>query len=178
MQRTLVKRLRTINELEEKLGYKFNDKSLLKEALTHSSYSNENNCMCNERLEFLGDAVLELSMSKYLFSHYKLNEGQMTKKRAQAVREEALDIYATHLCLQDYILLGNGEEMSEGRGRPAIIADAFEAVLGACFLDAGFDMVYEVFSRIVVPFIEEAESIKDYKSIFQELVQADKRSLE
>jgi ribonuclease III len=166
-----------INKLEEALGVTFTNKDLLKEALRHSSYANENGGKCNERLEFLGDAVLELSMSKYLFTHFNMEEGKMTKRRAQCVREEALDIYAAHLNLRDYLLLGNGEEASEGRGRPAILADAFEAVLGACFLEAGFDTVYEIFNRIVVPYFDEVDSIRDYKSVFQELVQADKRSV-
>ena len=170
--------MKKISELEKLLGIEFKDKTLIKEALTHSSYANENGGECNERLEFLGDAVLELSMSKYLFNNYKLNEGKMTKRRAQCVREEALDIYAKHLGLQEFLFLGNGEEQSSGRGRPAILADAFEAVLGACFEEAGFDKVYEIFLRIVVPYLDEVDSIRDYKSIFQELVQADKRTLE
>ncbi len=174
----MVMYVKKIKELEDILGISFTNKDLIKEALTHSSYANENGGECNERLEFLGDAVLELSMSKYLYTNYSLDEGAMTKKRAQCVREEALDIYAKHLSLQDYLLLGNGEEQSSGRGRPAILADAFEAVLGACFLEAGFDRVYEIFNHIVVPYLEEVESIKDYKSVFQELVQADKRTLE
>lgn len=169
--------MRPINELEEILGVRFNNKDLLLTALTHSSYANENACECNERLEFLGDAVLELSMSKYLYSHYSLAEGEMTKKRAQSVREEALDIYAEHIDLKSFIRLGNGEEQSNGRGRPAILADAFEAVLGACYLEFGFDTVYEIFSKVVVCHLDEVLSIKDYKSTFQELVQADKRSV-
>lgn len=165
------------SELEKILGIEFKNKELLETALTHSSFANENECECNERLEFLGDAVLELCMSKFLYTHYSLNEGAMTKKRAQSVREEALVIYAQHIKLSDYIKLGNGEEQGNGRGRPAIIADAFEAVLGACYLEFGFDMTYEVFARIVVSHIEEVLAIKDYKSTFQELVQADKRSV-
>lgn len=117
------------------------------EALTHSSYGNEHNCPFNERLEFLGDAVLELSMSKYLISKYQMAEGDMTKRRAQAVREEALDIYAAHLDLPSYLYLGRGEELTGGRTRKAVIADAFEAVLGAVFKEFGFDKAYEVFSK-------------------------------
>ena len=169
--------MRPIADLEEILGVKFLKKELLETALTHSSYANENKCECNERLEFLGDAVLELCMSKYLYKSYDLNEGAMTKKRAQSVREEALLIYASHIDLQSFIRLGNGEEQSDGRGRPAIIADAFEAVIGACFLEFGFDRTYEIFSKIVIPYHDEVLSIKDYKSTFQELVQADRRSV-
>lgn len=165
------------SELEKKLGVDFKDKSVLIEALTHSSYGNEHNCPFNERLEFLGDAVLELSMSKYLISKYQMAEGDMTKRRAQAVREEALDIYAAHLDLPSYLYLGRGEELTGGRTRKAVIADAFEAVLGAVFKEFGFDKAYEVFSKIVIPYIDEVVSIKDFKTILQEEVQADKRSL-
>ena len=165
------------SELEKKLGVDFKDKSVLVEALTHSSYGNEHNCPFNERLEFLGDAVLELSMSKYLISKYQMAEGDMTKRRAQAVREEALDIYAAHLGLPSYLYLGRGEELTGGRTRKAVIADAFEAVLGAVFKEFGFDKAYEVFSKIVIPYIDEVVSIKDFKTILQEEVQADKRSL-
>ncbi len=165
-------------ELESKINVKFKNIELLKEALTHSSYANENLTTCNERLEFLGDAVLELCMSKYLFSNNKnVNEGEMTKRRAQCVREEALFIYAKYLDLAKYLLLGNGEESQGGRQRPAIIADAFEALLGAIFQEFGFDKTYEIFSEIVLPRIDEALVILDYKSMFQELVQADKRSV-
>lgn len=163
--------------LEEKLGVCFQNKSILIEALTHSSYGNEHNCSFNERLEFLGDAVLELAMSKYLISKYKMNEGDMTKRRAQAVREEALDIYASHLDLPDFLYLGRGEELTGGRQRKAVIADAFEAVLGAVFKEFGFDTAYEVFSKIVIPYVDEVVIIKDFKTILQEEVQADKRSL-
>lgn len=164
-------------ELLKKLGIEFQDEALIKTALTHSSYVNENGGECNERLEFLGDAVLELCMSKYLINYYSISEGQMTKKRAQSVREEALVIYANHLNLSDYLFLGNGEEQSGGRQRPAIIADAFEALLGAIFIQFGFDKTYEIFSSIVVNYIDEVLYIKDYKSTLQEFVQSDKRSL-
>ncbi len=170
--------MRPISELEKILGIKFSDKKIIKEALTHSSYANEHGGECNERLEFLGDAVLELCMSKYLFKNMSLNEGDMTKKRAQSVREEALDIYANHINLIEFLYLGNGEELNLSRGKKAIVADAFEAVLGACFLEIGFDYVYEIFNKIVVPYFDEVNAIVDYKSKFQELVQADKRSLE
>lgn len=164
--------------LEQKLGLSFKNKNILIEALTHSSYGNEHGCDFNERLEFLGDAVLELSMSKYLISKYKMAEGDMTKKRAQSVREEALVIYASHLNLNEYLYLGHGEEMTGGRLRPAVIADAFEALLGAVFKEFGFDTAYEVFSKIVIPYIDEVNSIKDFKTILQEEVQADKRTLD
>lgn len=166
------------SELEEKLGLKFKHKEVLIEALTHSSYGNEHNVPFNERLEFLGDAVLELAMSKYLIAKYSTDEGDMTKRRAQAVREEALDIYASHLGLSEYLYLGKGEEATGGRKRPAVIADAFEALLGAVFKEFGFDIAYETFSKLVIPYVDEVVSIKDFKTILQELVQADKRTLE
>ena len=165
------------SELEEKLGLTFKNKDTLIEALTHSSYGNEHDVNFNERLEFLGDAVLELCMSKYLMSKTFLQEGDMTKRRAQVVREEALNIYAKHLGLSEYLYLGKGEELTGGRERPAVIADAFEAVLGAVFKEFGFDKSYEIFSKLVIPYVDEALTIKDFKTILQELVQADKRTL-
>ena len=169
--------MKSYKDLEKKLGVTFSDSDLIKEALTHSSYGNEHNCTFNERLEFLGDAVLELCMSKFLISNYSLDEGDMTKKRSQSVREEALDIYASKINLGDYLFLGKGEEATGGRERPAIIADAFEAVLGACFQEFGFDKTFEIFERIVVPYVTEVVGIKDYKTMLQEYAQSDKRSL-
>lgn len=166
-----------ISILEKKLGVSFKNKQIILEALTHSSYANENNTVCYERLEFLGDAVLELAMSKYLIDNDHLDEGDMTKKRAQAVCEEALVIYASKINLSEHMLLGKGEEQSGGRRRSAIIADTFESILGAVFVDLGFEEAMKLFGRVVVPFISEVLVIKDYKSMFQELVQADKRSI-
>lgn len=164
-------------KLEKALGYTFKNVDLLTLALTHSSYANEHNVECNERLEYLGDAVLELAMSNNLYHKLALGEGVLSKTRAKAVCEEALNVYASKIDLSNYLLLGNGEEHSGGRSRPAIIADAFEAVLGAIFLDSNFEMVYKVVEKIVLPYYEIVTQIKDYKSIFQEKVQADKRTL-
>lgn len=164
-------------KLEKALGYCFKNKDLLILALTHSSYANEHNVECNERLEYLGDAVLELAMSNYLYHKFSLDEGVLSKNRAKAVCEEALNVYASKINLPNYLLLGNGEEHSGGRSRPAIIADAFEAVLGAIFLDSNFETVYTVVEKIILPYYEIVTQIKDYKSIFQEKVQADKRTL-
>ena len=166
-----------ICEFEQVLKYKFNNKDLLIEALTHSSYANEHGLPSNERLEFLGDAVLELSMSKHLFSIIDLDEGVLTKTRAKAVCEEALDLYAAKINLPKFILLGKGEENSGGRERPAIIADAFEAVLGAVFLDGGFNQAYNVVKRIVLPYYASVQKIRDYKSILQEKLQSEKRNI-
>lgn len=164
-------------ELEKSIGYTFKNKELLKVALTHSSYANEHQVECNERLEYLGDAVLDLCMSCYLYDNIQLNEGVLTKTRAKSVCEEALNVYAEKIKLNTYLFLGNGEIQNGGRNRPAIIADAFEAMLGAILLDSNFETVYDVVKRIVLPFFNVVTQFKDYKSTFQEKVQADKRTL-
>ncbi|MDE5715650.1 MAG: ribonuclease III [Anaeroplasmataceae bacterium] len=163
--------------LENQINYYFKNKNLLKLALTHSSYANEHGVECNERLEFLGDAVLELCMSHFLYKNIHLDEGVLSKTRAKAVCEDALNIYAKKINLGEYIILGNGEEHSGGRTRPAIIADAFEAMLGAILLDSSYENVYQVVEKIVFPYFEQVIQFKDYKSTFQEHVQADKRTL-
>ena len=165
-------------ELASKLNVVFNNEKLLIEALTHPSYANENNTPHNQRLEFLGDAVLGLAMSTYLFSlHKDFNEGEMSKHRAQAVCEEALVIYAEKIELSKYLLLGNGEEVKGGRYRASLIADAFEAVLGAVYLDQGFEAASKLVSRIILPYIDEVTIIQDYKTRLQELVRTDRMSL-
>lgn len=166
-----------VKEFEDLIGYHFNNINLLKEALTHSSYANEHNLKSNERMEFLGDAVLELAMSKHLYSIIDLDEGVLTKTRAKAVCEEALDLYADKINLNKYILLGRGEENSGGRQRPAIIADAFEAILGAVFLDGGFDMAFKIVEKFIIPYFNEILQFKDYKSILQEKLQSEKRNI-
>ena len=166
-----------MTELEKSIGYTFKNKELLKVALTHSSYANEHQVECNERLEYLGDAVLDLCMSCYLYDNIHLNEGVLTKTRAKAVCEEALNVYAEKIKLNTYLCLGNGEIQNGGRNRPAIIADAFEAMLGAVLLDSNFESVYAVVKKIVLPFFDIVTQFKDYKSTFQEKVQADKRTL-
>lgn len=165
------------NNLEDVLGFCFNNKALLTEALTHSSYGNEHNMPYNERLEFLGDAVIELLMSQYLYLNQNISEGQMTKKRAQSVCEEALVKYASKIKLSDYILLGHGEELSNGRQRPAIIADCFEALFGAIYLDQGYFVAFEMFEKLVIPHLDLLNDIKDYKSTLQEYVQSFKNTL-
>ena len=165
------------NNLEDVLGFRFNNKALLTEALTHSSYGNEHNMPYNERLEFLGDAVIELLMSQYLYLNQNISEGQMTQKRAQSVCEEALVKYASKIKLSDYILLGHGEELSNGRQRPAIIADCFEALFGAIYLDQGYFVAFEMFEKLVIPHLDLLNDIKDYKSTLQEYVQSFKNTL-
>ncbi len=163
--------------LEEKLGYVFKDKNLIKLALTHSSYANEHNMECNERLEFLGDAVLELAMSRKLYDTIDLDEGVLTKMRAKAVCEGALDLYASKIELSSYLYLGKGEEATGGRTRPAIIADATEAVLGAIYLDGGFEAAREIVKKFFEPYFDDVLKNKDYKSLLQEKLQSEKRSI-
>ena len=165
------------SELEKKLNYNFKDKSLLKLALTHSSYANEHNLECNERLEFLGDAVLELAMSRKLYDTIDLDEGVLTKMRAKAVCEGALDLYASKIDLPAYLYLGKGEEATGGRTRPAIIADALEAVLGAIYLDGGFESAREIVKKFFEPYFYDVLQNKDYKSMLQEKLQSEKRSI-
>lgn len=169
-----------IKELEKQFQLNFNDFSLLERAMMHSSYANEQNKKSNERLEFVGDAVLDLAVAKFLFQHLEESEGVLTKKRAQEVCEQSLYEYAKSINLGDYLLLGKGEEMSGGREKPALLADAFEAFLGAIFIDKGFQETYKVLEKVVFPVMKKNlnEEDKDYKSKLQELVQSDKRTLQ
>ncbi len=168
--------------LEERLGYRFKNKEYLTEALTHSSFSNESKSKgarieCNERLEFLGDSVLSIIVSSYLFEHYKnKQEGDLTKIRASVVCEKALAKFAAEIALGDYIRLGHGEALNKGRERASILADAFEALLAAIYLDTG--ETFEVVSAFLLPFItREIDEIKqtgvfvDYKTTLQQIVQ-------
>ncbi len=171
--------LRTIEELEQTIGYVFTEKKLIINALTHSSYSNENkhrdkSVTDNERLEFLGDSVLSIITSEYLYSlNSTFNEGDLTKTRAAVVCENSLYDFASKISLGDYILLGHGEVLTHGRGRKSIVADAFEALLAALYLDGGMEAAKE----FLIPFIVEAteQTIKtgngDYKSFLQRIVQ-------
>ncbi|MDY0023514.1 MAG: ribonuclease III [Candidatus Izemoplasmatales bacterium] len=170
---------KNIKELEMMFDLRFNNYQLLIRAMTHSSYANENNCLSNERLEFLGDAVLDLLVGKFLYDHIPESEGILTKKRAQEVCEEALYKYAKSFHLGDYLLLGKGEEISNGRDKPAVLADAFEAFLGAIYVDKGLLEVNKVLEKIVFPIIIKNlhKEDNDYKSKLQELLQSDKRSL-
>lgn len=168
--------------LEEKIGYKYRDTSVLVVALTHSSYSNElrakgKKIECNERLEFLGDSVLSTAVSEYLYSKYSENqEGDLTKIRAAVVCEKALAKYSAEISLGDYMYLGHGEAMNNGRHRASITADAFEALLASMYLDSGYNM--DVIRRFVLPFVKkEIEFIRcnstfiDYKTMLQQIVQ-------
>ena len=170
-----------MTELEKYFDLDFNDKKLLEIALTHSSFANENQTQSNERLEFIGDAVLDLLMGEYLFKKHKnFHEGDLTKQRAKNVCETALVEYAKECNLKKYLLLGKGEEKSGGRNRVALQADAFEALIGAVYMDKGLNETYKIFNKVVIPVSLEdrEEDFVDYKSYLQELVQSDKRTLE
>lgn len=164
----------------EKFNINTNHKSLYEEAFTHTSYANEQKTVSYERLEYLGDAVLELIMSEYLYKNTEYEEGMMTKLRAHYVCENALYTYSMRLGLNEFVMLGHGEEASGGRTRKTIIADIFEAFIGAMFLDQGLDFVKKFIYTNVIPLIEkkEIDFFSDYKSILQEYVQTDRRSLE
>ena len=166
-------------EILEKLEIKPIRESLFVRAFTHTSYANEHKTESYERLEYLGDAVLEFIMSEYLYKNTEKKEGEMTKLRAHYVCENALYEYATRLGLNDYILLGKGELDSGGRNRKAIVADVFESFVAALFLDQGIEETKKFIYKHVIPLIEkrEIDFFSDYKSILQELVQTDKRSL-
>lgn len=166
-----------LEHLEEKLEIKFNEPLLLKQAFTHSSYVNEHreeSFSDNERLEFLGDAVLELGVSQYLYrNNQDMPEGEMTKLRAAIVCEASLVNFAENLDFGEYILLGKGEEQTGGRKRPALLADVFESFLGALYLDQGFDCALSFLTKYVFPKISTGafSHAMDYKSQLQELVQ-------
>ncbi|MCM1370949.1 MAG: ribonuclease III [Clostridium sp.] len=169
-----------MEELLNQHGIIPNHKSLYKKAFTHTSYANENQTESYERLEYLGDAVLELIMSEYLYKNTEYEEGEMTKLRSHYVCENALYEYSTMLKLNEYLLLGHGEEETGGRNRKAIVADIFESFIGAMFLDQGIDFVNKFIYKNIIPLIEnkKIDFFSDYKSILQEFVQTDKRSLE
>ncbi len=153
------------------------DNKLLTEALTHSSYSNEHKDESNyERLEFLGDAVLELITSEYFYQNTDFNEGEMTKKRASFVCEQALAHYTKELDVSEYVRVGHGQE---GNINDTILADIFESILGAIYLTYGLNKAKEFVYEIVVPYIEkDFVFFGDYKTLLQEYVQTDKKSLE
>lgn len=164
--------------LSGRLGVTFRDLSLLDQALTHTSFANEalhQKVVHNERLEFLGDAVLELSTSNYLFRQFPaLSEGDLTKARASVVCEAALHRRALAVDLGSFLLLGHGEQATGGRERPSILADAFEAVIGALYLDQGWQAASDyVVRQLRQEFleVERGHSIKDYKTMLQEIVQ-------
>lgn len=170
-----------MEELFKRLNIEPKDMSLYKNAFSHSSYVNEHKAKNDyERLEFLGDAVLDLVVADYLYTHYKETEGEMTKVRASYVCENANYCYATGLGLSKYILVGHGEQKEGGNLKKAIVADIFEALMGAIYIDLGFSTVRNVILKVVVPYIEDPNItfFSDYKSSLQEYVQTEQKSLE
>lgn len=166
-----------LSKLEAMIGYTFQNQRLLAHALTHSSYANEKHwdkTKCNERLEYLGDAVLELLSSDFLFKNYPtMPEGEMTKLRASLVCEPTLAFCAETISLGEYLLLGKGEDLTGGRKRPSVVSDAMEAVIGAIYLDGGLANAKEFVHRFILNDIEHKQLFYDSKTILQEMVQAE-----
>ena len=166
----------SLKELEKKIGYMFHDIRMLRQAMCHSSYANEHRETQhdNERLEFLGDAVLEVTSSDVLYHQYQeMPEGQLTKLRASIVCEPTLALCAREIGLEKYILLGKGEEHTGGRYRNSIISDAMEALIGAIYLDGGFANAKEFVEKFILTDIEHKKLFYDSKTILQEIVQRD-----
>ena len=172
-------RQRNLNEIQSCVNYNFKDIKLLNTSLTHSSYANENKMRSyesNERLEFLGDAILNLIVSEYLYYHFsKLPEGELTKKRATVVCESSLAFAARKINLGNYILLGKGEETTGGRNRDSLLADAFEALIGAVYIDGGLTstrtFLLGMFEEEVIYAISKGNLFIDYKTELQEILQ-------
>jgi ribonuclease III len=166
------------SELEKKLGYSFTDPALLEQALRHSSFVNEmqgKGLPDNERLEFLGDAVVNLITGHLLMTYYPdLHEGYLSRMRAHLVNEFQLSHIAGELNLGDYVQLGKGESQTRGREKPSILANTFEALMAAVYLDGGYACVFQILSRYITPLMEAnapSVAVQDYKSKFQELIQ-------
>ena len=173
-----MKEIQTLSKiLKEKFDISFKNEALLMEAMTHSSYANEHNEMkgiYNERIEFLGDAVIELTISDWLFRQFPhFQEGQLTKLRAQIVCEDSLSLLAKECSLNEYLLLGKGETLSGGREKPAILCDVFEAFIGALYLDKGVNEVQRFLNLVIIPKIKNGryELITDFKTELQEYLQ-------
>ena len=168
--------MRKLNELEKKIGYHFQNFAHLEHAMRHSSFCNEqkmDKLDNNERLEFLGDAVLELVTSEYLYTKYpQMPEGEATKKRASMVCEPSLALCAKELDLGNYLYLGKGEERTGGRERASVTSDAMEALIGAIYLDGGFTNAKEFVEKFVLNGIEEKQLFYDSKTTFQEMMQS------
>ncbi|MBR6949316.1 MAG: ribonuclease III [Bacilli bacterium] len=169
-----------MEELFNKLGIKPKNMKLYQTAFSHSSYANEHKDKADyERLEFLGDAIVDLVVADYLYSNKEIDEGEMTKVRSSYVCENALAVYSNDLDLSKYIKVGVGEEHSGGKHRKAIIADIFEALMAAIYLDLGYATVRKTILNIIVPYIENPKItfFSDYKSVLQEYVQTTQKSL-
>ena len=170
-----------LKKFQSIIGYQFNHEELLKQALTHSSYANEKHLKKlsdNERLEFLGDAVLELTSSEFLFSNYpNLTEGELTKLRASIVCEPTLAMCTEAIHLGHFLFLGKGEDQTGGRKRKSILSDALEAIIGAIYLDGGFANAKEFVQRFILTDIEHKQLFYDSKTILQEVVQGQHEQL-
>ena len=161
---------------EKAIGYTYQNKALMNEALTHSSYSNEGKrgIHDNERLEFLGDSILSLIVSEHLFTHYRHQpEGELTKLRASLVCEQSLFQFAQKIQLGDYLHLGKGEEHTGGRERPSIVSDAFEAVIASIYLDGGLEEAKKFVLRFIPEHmdVKRVNALSDYKTALQEIIQ-------
>ena len=182
----------SLDVLQERIGYRFGDVSYLERAVTHSSYSNEtgarnHHLLCNERLEFLGDSVLSLVVSNYLYTHFsEYPEGTLTRIRSAVVCEAALASFAEKIGLGDFLLLGRGEAQNGGAQKPAILADAFEALLAAIYLDAGAEDAMQSVAKFLLPLVKSAINSMpevgdvriDSKSRLQEFIQQDREQKE
>ena len=172
----------SLTDFEDKIGYHFKNQGLLRQALTHSSYANERHMKKlsdNERLEFLGDAVLEIISSDFLYHNYPdVPEGQLTKLRASIVCEPTLALCTKELELGDYLYLGRGENQTGGRNRKSILSDALEAVIGAIYLDGGFANAKEFVLKFILTDIEHKKLFYDSKTILQEVVQGEHEQLD
>ena len=171
---------RDLKELEVRIGYTFRQKKLLRQAMIHSSFANEHHIdklNCNERLEFLGDAVLEVVSSDFLYWQYPDKpEGELTKIRASLVCEPTLAYCASEIGLGAYLFLGKGEEATGGRSRDSVVSDAMEALIGAIYLDGGFANAKEFIQRFILDDLENKTLFFDSKTILQEIVQANFKS--
>ncbi|HXG30293.1 MAG TPA: ribonuclease III [Thermodesulfobacteriota bacterium] len=158
--------------IEKKLGYRFKDRNLLKTSLTHSSYANESSVISNERLEFLGDAVLGCVVARFLYDRFpEASEGKLSKMRSAIVSRFNFARFAVDLGIDKEILLGKGEELTGGRKRESNLAGAFEALIGAVYLDGGYRRVFQVISRLLKDCLDRKEIFIDYKTRLQELAQ-------
>ena len=170
-----------LKKFQSIIGYQFHNEELLRQALTHSSYANEKHLKKlsdNERLEFLGDAVLELTSSEFLFANYpNLTEGELTKLRASIVCEPTLAMCTEAIHLGHFLFLGKGEDQTGGRKRKSVLSDALEAVIGAIYLDGGFANAKEFVEKFILTDIEKKQLFYDSKTILQEVVQGEHEQL-
>ena len=164
-----------MEQLEKNINYTFKDKTLLRKALTHTSYAYEHHVESNEKLEFLGDSILEFLSSKYIYTHYShLKEGEMTKVRAEVVCEDSLYLVAQRHHFSDFLYLGKSETLSHGRTKPAILADSVEAVIAAIYFDSGLEEAEKFIITNLRDAIEESSKnvgMKDHKTVLQEKLQ-------